>query len=140
MASSYELFIWPHQRAIQKKKKTLKMVMSLLLHVFPSHICLIPRYFGKVECLGLFVRLSRRDLDRGGVVLFTFWNFQIQSEVAQSCTTLCDPMDCSPPGSSIHGMFQARVLEWVAISFSRGSSRPGDQTPVFRITGRCFTI
>ena len=79
--------------------------MSLLLHVFPSHICLIPRYFGKVECLGLFVRLSRRDLDRGGVVLFTFWNFQIQSEVAQSCTTLCDPMDCSPPGSSIHGMF-----------------------------------
>ena len=66
------------------------MVMSLLLHVFPSHICLIPRYFGKVECLGLFVRLSRRDLDRGGVVLFTFWNFQIQSEVAQSCTTLCD--------------------------------------------------
>ena len=40
-------------------------------------------------------------------------------EVAQSCLTLCNPMDCSPPGSSIHGIFQARVLEWVAISFSR---------------------
>ena len=40
------------------------------------------------------------------------------SEVAQSCPTLCDPMDCSLPGSSIHGIFQARVLEWVAISFS----------------------
>ena len=39
-------------------------------------------------------------------------------EVAQSCPTLCDPMDCSPPGSSIHGILQARVLEWVAISFS----------------------
>ena len=44
------------------------------------------------------------------------------SEVAQSCPTLCDPMDCRPPGSSVHGIFQARVLEWVAISFSRRSS------------------
>ena len=43
---------------------------------------------------------------------------QSESEVAQSCPTLCDPMDCSLPGSSIHGIFQARVLEWVAISFS----------------------
>ena len=41
-----------------------------------------------------------------------------ESEVAQSCLTLCDPMDCSPPGSSVHGSFQARVLEWVAIAFS----------------------
>ena len=45
-----------------------------------------------------------------------------ESEVAQSCPTLCDPMDCSLPGFSVHGIFQARVLEWVAISFSRGSS------------------
>ena len=41
------------------------------------------------------------------------------SEVAQSCPTLCDPVDCSPPGSSIHGILQARIVEWVAISFSR---------------------
>ena len=41
---------------------------------------------------------------------------------AQSCLTLCDPMDYNPPGSSEHGIFQARILEWVAISFSRGSS------------------
>ena len=46
-----------------------------------------------------------------------------ESEVAQSCPTLCDPMDCSPPGSSIHGILQARVLEWVASAFSAG--RPG---------------
>ena len=46
-----------------------------------------------------------------------------ESEVTQSCPTLCDPMDCSPPGSSAHGVFQTRVLEWVAISFSRGSSQ-----------------
>ena len=41
-----------------------------------------------------------------------------ESEVAQSCPTLSNPMDCSPPGSSIHGIFQAKVLEWVAIAFS----------------------
>ena len=54
--------------------------------------------------------------------------------ITQSCPTLCDPMDCSPPGSSVYGILQARVLEWVAISFSRGSSRPRDQT-----AGRLFT-
>ena len=63
-----------------------------------------------------------------------------ESEVAQSCPTLCDPMDCSPPNSSVHGVFQARTLEWVAISFSRGSSRPRDWTRVSRIAGRHFTI
>ena len=46
----------------------------------------------------------------------------VKVKVAQSCPTLCDPMDCSLPHSSVHGIFQARVLEWVAISFSRGSS------------------
>ena len=44
-----------------------------------------------------------------------------------SCLTLCHPMDCSPPGSSIYGIFQARILEWVAIFFSKGSSQPRDQ-------------
>ena len=51
--------------------------------------------------------------------------------VAHLCPSLCDPMDCSPPGSYVHGMFQARILEWVAISSSKGSSQPRDQTPVF---------
>ena len=63
-----------------------------------------------------------------------------ESEVVQSCPILCDPMECSLPGSSIHGIFQARVLEWVVISFSRGSSRPSDWTWVSCIVGRCFTI
>ena len=63
-----------------------------------------------------------------------------ESEVAQSCPTLWDPMNYSLPGSSIHGIFQARVLEWVVISFSRGSSRPRDRTQVSHIVGRCFTI
>ena len=66
--------------------------------------------------------------------------FESESEVAQSCPTLCDPVDCSPPGSSAHGILQARILEWVAISFSRGSSRPRDRTQVFHIAGRCFNL
>ena len=53
--------------------------------------------------------------------------------VAQLCLTLCDPVDCSPPGSSVPGILQARILEWVAIPFSRGSSRPRDRTHVFCI-------
>ena len=49
-------------------------------------------------------------------------------------------MDCSLPGSSVHRIFQARVLEWVAISFSRGSSQPRGWTPISHIAGRCFTL
>ena len=62
------------------------------------------------------------------------------SEVAQSCPTLCDPMDCNLLGSSVRGIFQARVPECVAISFSRGSSQPKDQTRVSHIVGRRFII
>ena len=53
--------------------------------------------------------------------------YEVKCEVAQSCPTLCDPMDCSLPGSSGHGIFQAIVLEWIAISFSKGSSQPRDK-------------
>ena len=63
-----------------------------------------------------------------------------ESEVAQSCPTLCDCMDCSLSGSSAHGILQARILEWVAISFSRGSSQPRDRTWISCTTGRLFTI
>ena len=63
-----------------------------------------------------------------------------ESEVIQSCLTFCDPMDYSPPVSSIHGNFQARILEWVAISFSKGSSQPRGRTLVSHIAGRLFII
>ena len=51
------------------------------------------------------------------------------------CPTLCDPMDCSSPGSFVHGILQARILEWVAVLFSRGSSRPRDRIHISCITG-----
>ena len=60
--------------------------------------------------------------------------------VAQSCPTLWDPMNYSPPGSSVHGTLQARILEWDAISFSRRFSRPRNQTEVSSIAGRRFTV
>ena len=63
-----------------------------------------------------------------------------ESEVTQSCQTLCNPMDYNPSGSSIHRIFQARILEWVAISFSRGSSQPRDQTWVSHIASRLLII
>ena len=56
---------------------------------------------------------------------------EVKILVAQSCPTLCDPMNCGPPGSSVHGILQGGTLEWVAIPFSRGSSWPRDRTRVF---------
>ena len=68
----------------------------------------------------------------------TSYTIESESEVAQSCPTLCDPMDCSSPGSSIHGISQARILEGVANSFSRGFSQPTDQTQLSCIAGKLF--
>ena len=72
--------------------------------------------------------------------LFHLLYHTYESEVAQSSPTLCDPVDCSLPGFSVHGILQARTLEWVTISFSRGSSWPWDRTWVSRIGGRRFNL
>ena len=67
------------------------------------------------------------------IYLYKQLNYLMKTEwclVTKSCLTLCDPMDCSPPGSSVHGISQARILEWDAISFSNGYSRPRDWTQV----------
>ena len=76
-----------------------------------------------------FQKIARREKKK--------WS---ESEVTQSCLTLCNPIGCSPPGSSVHGILQARVLEWVAIPFSRGSSWPRDWTQVSCIAGKFFTV
>ena len=69
-----------------------------------------------------------------------FREVKLKVLVAHPCLTLCDPVDCSPPGSSVHGILQASILEWVAISFSRGSSQPRDRTQISHIAGEFFTI
>ena len=110
----------------------------MLIQYFPSYSSLIPLcFFSPLQNFHSDKDLPLSSLPRvlEGKV-FPLWT----SEVAQSCPTFCDPMNCSLPGSSIHGIFQARILEWVTISFSRGSSWPRDWTQVFHIAGRCFTI
>ena len=87
------------------------MLISILVHLFNHHL------LTSVACKDILVVL-----------------------VIQLCLTLHNPMDYSPPGSSVHGILQARILQWVAIPFSRASSRPRDQTQVSCITGRFFTI
>ena len=64
----------------------------------------------------------------------------IHAKSLQLCPILCDPMDYSPPGSSVHGILQARILEWLAIPFSRGSSWPRDWSQLSHIAGKFFTI
>ena len=59
--------------------------------------------------------------------------------VCSQCLTLCDPLDCSPPGTSVHGVLQARILEWAALPSFRGSSRPRDRTPSPALAGGFFT-
>ena len=71
--------------------------------------------------------------------LYVYGDISVCS-VTQSCPTLCNPMDSSPPGSPAHGIPQARILEWVSLPFSRASSWHRDQTWVFCIGGRFFTI
>ena len=66
-------------------------------------------------------------------------NYDPFALIAQSCPTLCNPMDYSPPGSAVYGILQARILEWVAVPFSRGSSKPRDLTQVSHTAGRLFT-
>ena len=83
-------------------------------------------------CCEWLLRVYKKGLRTN---LWTVW-----SEAAQSCPILCDPMDYSLPGSSIHGIFQARILEWDAISFSRRSSQPRDWTWVSYVVGRRFTV
>ena len=79
--------------------------------------------------IALQVRQEKKSQSRDDGVLSRF-----------SCVRLCDPMDCSLPGSSIHGILQARTLEWVALPSSRGSSQPRDRTRIFCIAGSLYHL
>ena len=70
----------------------------------------------------------------------SIWYMKVKVSIAHLVPTLCNPMHCSPPSSSVHGILQARMLKWVAIPFSRGSSQPRDWTQAFCTVGRFFTI
>ena len=89
-----------------------------------------------LSCWSPLLTQTLKDASLG--ILPKIW--KKESEVTQSCLTLSDPMDCSLPGFSVHGLFQAIVLEWIAISFSRGSSQPRVRTRVSHTVDRHFTV
>ena len=96
---------------------------------------------GSGRCPGEWILHGLRDRILCSHIVFPVSSYPVsESEVAQSCPTLCDPMDCSLSGSSVHGIFQARVLEWIAISFFRESSWPRNRTWVSHMAERCFTM
>ena len=110
--------------------------MVLLLKV-KGAVCLQPFQNYPDETDGHSANLLRHFLRSVYFLLISKINLPVDTdthtEVAQSCLTLCDPMDCSPPGSLVHGIFQAWILEWVAISFSIPVDRPNSpltKTPV----------
>ena len=88
-----------------------------------------PKYIHRGNANSFYTKIKPTTADERKKVL-----------VCQLCPTLCNPVDCSPSGSSINGISQARILEWVAISFSGGSSQPRDPTWVSCIAGGFFTI
>ena len=103
--------------------------------------CLCSCYFLQFSRLHFVGNCLRSQTSREISLVHTHWNvIESESNIAQLCLTPCDPMDCSLPGSSIDGIFQARILEWVAISFSRRSSWPRDWTQISHIVGRHFII
>ena len=74
-----------------------------------------------------------------GIFVETSSHEKVKVLITQSYPILCNPMDCSPPGSSVHGILQARILERIAIPFSRGSFQPRDQTQISHFAGGFFT-
>ena len=108
-----------------------------------TYICIYIHIFNCFWCYCFWTYLCWRM--EGVKILPGFRASNILSDpgcvlVAQSCPTLCDPMNYSPSGSSVHRILQARTLEWVAMLSSRGSSQPRDRTQVSHIAGRFFTI
>ena len=117
---------------------------SLFTSIVPSYITFTQSGFKKKTSKNLQISAnshyqpwqSSEFLQISTVATWHSSHTQLPTQQPKSCPTLCDPMDCCPPGSSVHGILQARILEWVAIPFSRGSSRPRDWTQVSSTAGR----
>ena len=121
---------------LQRSKALSSTLVALYKHSFP---CLLLVWNFPNDIL-LGKRIFNSHAYR------SIWNTSMKVEkkvkvlVAQSCPALCNPMDCSSPGSLVCGILQARILEWVVIPFSRGSSWLRDRTQVSCIAGRFFTL
>ena len=137
--------LWFSLYAILGKNKTIETVKRLVvakIWVGEGWIHRAQKIFKSVKLLcmillNIMVDLRHLHLSKP---MKCPWSKEVRwSELAQSCPTLCNPMDCSPPGSSFYGILQARILEWVATPFSRRSSQPRDGTQVSHSAGGFFT-
>ena len=123
-----------------------------IFHITSCWKCIKSSYFIFHLCLFFFCRVGRRGTPRSMWDLSSpikdwiaplQWKCRVLTTgivLSLSCVRLCDLMDCSPPGSSVHGLLQARILGWVAISSARGSSQTREKTQISRIAGRLFTV
>ena len=118
--------IHDHWKTIALTRRTsVDQVMSLLFNMLSR---LVITFLPRSKCLLIswLQSPSAVILEPPKIPFYVY--VVLCAKLLQSCLTLYDPMDCSPPGSSVHGISQARILEWVAMSSSRGSSQPRDQT------------
>ena len=116
-----EVCLIPHEEL----QELTELVHTVAIKYFSSHS------LQHSSCNVYLVLQEQSDLQKWGPQsLVPFFLVKNIKKVTQLCPTLCAPVDCSLPDSSIHGIFQTRILEWVAISFPRGSSHPRDQTHV----------
>ena len=117
LLNSYQ---WQTQNRIQWVKKQTQVCLLCLFGSWEGKgrlsFTLVLTFLASTEVFTILCRLEEKTVT--SLCIHT---------VAQLCLTLCDPIDCSLPGSSLHGIFQARILEWVAISYSRGSCYPGTE-------------
>ena len=108
--------IFKYLFSVVNNSRTIEKTMVFIKKKMLNNALLISDY-------SLLMSLSAGDKPLTGLAFGT----SKAKSVSQSCPTPCDPMDCSPQGSSVYGILQARILEWVAISFSRGSSQVWDK-------------
>ena len=107
--------------------------MSICSPIFTQRLCTksFAEYFQKLLVHILILHWTHEETKAQPSRMACSRQHKLQLIVsAKSCPTLCDPMDCSPPGSSVHGILQARILEWVAMPSCRGSSQPRDRTHI----------
>ena len=144
--------VQPLWKTIQRFSKKLKIGLTYNLAV--PHLSIHPKGIKagceRGICISMFIAVlftitkmwkqPKCPLQMNGYGDIYIKCIKVKVSLAQSCSALCNPMNCSPPGSSVHGILWARRLEWVAIPFSRRSSQPRDQTRVSHIAGGFFTI
>ena len=127
--------VWLEVLGLPCSRRVPSGSLSVMYQVRTWHGLENPPYWGSLSPLLFLMGKALELMSSMGL-----WSQKLKVLVAQSCLTLWDPTDCSPSGSSVHGILQTRVLEWAVISFSRRSSRPRDQTQVSCIACGFFTI